>query len=272
MFKKILSLAIFTLFSANCIPITKTQKPKKNITIFIHGTLFAMTKLVHWLDCPQGLNLAKVQGNKYCIGRIPYILSNLDNKEFPLDSFYLFGWNGKLVIKKRMDAAQELYEKIKDFDGEITIIGHSHGCNVALNLAKIAQDHGNNNIKIDRLILIAPPVQKIYSNLIKSDIFRKIYVFYSTADLIQILDPQKLYSNCKKLYPEIPFFSERTYNNQPNLTQARIIMNKRGPSHLDLMLERFIKHLPKILKDLKALEKSSRCRHYTIKIKKIKHK
>lgn len=243
---------------------------EKKITIFIHGTLFALTPLIHWLDCPFGLNLATNQTSKYFIGKIPFILNKMDNNEFPLETFYLYGWSGKLNIDKRLQAAKELYNKIKKLKGKITIIGHSHGCNVAINLAAIALEEGDKEFKIDRLILIAPPVQKIYSFLLSSEIFKKIYSFYSTSDFIQILDPQKKYFHTRKLNIPIPFFSERIFDPQPNLIQSKIVINKRGPSHLDLMLERFLKHLPRILKDLEALEHKTDCQNFTIHINKLK--
>jgi alpha-beta hydrolase superfamily lysophospholipase len=85
----------------------------------------------------------------------------------PLDAshfhFYTFGWNGKLDQRKREDAAFKLYDqliaeikqlkqKIKPAKLVIEILAHSHGGNVALNLAKAEGTH-KKRLAIDRLML-----------------------------------------------------------------------------------------------------------------------
>ena len=113
-----------------------------------------------------------------------------DAESFPLDSFYLFRWNGLLNYKERAAAAQDLYqallkqiELIKKRTGKyplITIIAHSHGSNIALQLARINRD----KIKINKLVLLACPVQDGTAGLVRHHTFERIYAFYSESDFI----------------------------------------------------------------------------------------
>lgn len=253
----------------------KNITPDTPLTIFIHGTLFnsATAMLVHAIDCPFGLNCAQAQGNKYLMGRIPYILNDASSKDFPLDNFYLFGWSGKLSFDERKKAAFDLYQSIKNYRGKITIIGHSHGCNVAMHLAQIAQDDNNQNFCIDRLILLAGPVQHVTEIYIQSPAFKKIYSFYSTADITQVADPQGLYKETKKVNTgkQINFFSNRTFEFNPKLSQIRVLFNGCSISHIDFILESFIKKLPKIIETVDAIDNKHPCyntqQFYTVNIR-----
>jgi pimeloyl-ACP methyl ester carboxylesterase len=225
------------------------KEEQKQLTVFVHGTLFSpYAWLVHWIDCPLGWCPAKVQGNKYVVGRIPYILHQAAPREFSLDTFYLFGWSGELCLKARRKAAEELYRELKKYKGPITLIGQSHGCNVALNVALIAQEHNDTDFVIDRLILLAGPVQQFNAHCIASPIFKRVFSLYSSEDLLQILDPQGWYDEAKKIpNKKVPLFSERTFAPTPNLIQARILLHGRSPSHMDFILKPFIQKLPAII-------------------------
>jgi hypothetical protein len=86
--------------------------------------------------------------------------------------------------------------------------------------------------RVDRLILLACPVQVKTAHNIASGFFDRIYSFYSTSDMIQVLDPQGLailkrptmadiryfYDTCRQQR----FFSQRTFPEQENLTQIRV--------------------------------------------------
>lgn len=265
--------------------ISETKEPAKPAiepnTVFIHGTLFHVKQyLVHALDCQLGFNHAEKQRFKFLMGHIPHILSKADPEEFPLKNFYLYGWSGSLSFEKRKEAALDLYHHLKKLSGPITLIGHSHGANVALNLAEIAQEHNDTEFKIDRLIMLAGPVQEATAHLIKSPIFKRIYSIYSTADMLQILDPQGTYKETKKISKEknqkAPFFSKRTFEAAPNLIQIRIFLDWQSPSHIGFILKRFIKKLPLVLKIVdQAITDpllSSEDNHYFVNIPRVHRK
>ncbi len=229
------------------------------VTIFVHGTLPPLARpLVRWFDCPAGLTPAKIQGNKIVLGRVPYMVSKHAPSEFPLDSFYLFGWSGKLSPDARLDAAHELYIAIKKLGicGPIRIISHSHGCNVALLLAQMAKKHNDTTMIIDKLVLLACPVQKVTAHLAQEPIFKRVYSFYSTSDFVQVIDPQRMYQTAQKLkettQQEIPFFSERIFPASPNLVQVRIKLNTVNPQHIHFMRNGFLQHLPQLINMLDA--------------------
>ena len=125
-------------------------------------------------------------------------LSEHNQHRFPLEHFYAFGWSGQLCRHKRKEASEELQEAInaivetytaqRGTPPHITLITHSHGGNVALNLAKSPQ-----SFEIEILILLACPVQEETAPLVTSDLFKKIYSLHSHSDASQVLDPQGLH-------------------------------------------------------------------------------
>jgi len=226
-------------------------------TIFVHGTLFGLSWLVQQFDCPLGLTPALTQGNKYVLGRIPYVLNSAAPALFPLNKFYLWGWNGALSFEARKETSHDLYHSMKHIIGPKTIIGQSHGCNVILNLAKVAREHHDKDFSIDQLILLAGPVQDATSHLVTSPLFKKVFSLYSAEDLMQVLDPQGLYKETKKLKKKTSFFSQKLFKPSPNLVQAEIIINGKSPSHLDFIIEKFMKHLPNIIDLLDSVTQNS---------------
>jgi hypothetical protein len=227
------------------------EKPRPEqcpATIFIHGTLPPLVdKLTHWKDVPLGLTRAcKNQG--YINARVPCLLQESSN-EFPFNSFYLFGWSGDLSCSARKKAAQELYQTVKTWRVPLTIIGHSHGCNVALNIAESAQADGNKDFSIDRLILLACPVQLETERFIRSPVFKRIYSMYSCGDLTQVLDPQGLHvSDTHNSEKKVPLLSQRTFIPHPHLVQIQVFIGKRSPGHIDFILKRFLRGLSQIIK------------------------
>lgn len=232
------------------------------ITIFIHGTLppKAVCKLPildKFFFCPLGLTLAKnldlCAEEVYHLAQVPFTLEKADPEEFNSDKFYLFGWSGKLSHRERVKAAHELYDHIKNLKLEkIRIISHSHGGNVALNLKTVSDLNGDNLFSVEELILLACPVQKHTSELIKSSIFKKKYVFHSHADILQILDPQglhNLFDNLKEYKIEIrPLFSERHFEKHTSIIHINMFKSNRPLMHIEFLLEKFLNFLPKALK------------------------
>jgi pimeloyl-ACP methyl ester carboxylesterase len=225
------------------------------MTVFIHGTLPpALDKLVHYFDIPWGLTPAHVQGNKYYMGRIPFILSNADPELFPLEKFYLYGWSGNLDFISRKQAAYTLYHSIKQMNknkSPITLIGHSHGGNVALNLAAVAAEHNDQDFIIDKLILLAVPIQQATAQYSNSPVFKKIYSLYSPTDIIQVLDPQGLYTT----QTTDRLFSARTLDQEQaqQAIQASLSINTHDPGHMSFISADFMRLLPLIVHTLDYL-------------------
>lgn len=237
----------------DCRYIKETICESRPATIFIHGTLYPFIDiLVHAFDSPIGLVPAKVQGNKFLHGKIGYILNEADPCQFNLDSFYLFGWSGKFSFEGRANAAWLLYESLKKFTGPITIIAHSHGANVALHLAEIAHLCGDINFKIDKLILMACPVQAVTEDLVGSPVFKKVISLYSTGDIDQVKDPQAFYHASREFSrftgKKIPLFSGRYFPQYPNVIQRRVLLGRRNLTHLEFIFRPFISRLPYVIK------------------------
>ena len=227
-----------------------SRKEKVPVTIFVHGTLFPLIDVViHTFDVPLGLTPALVQGNKFYMGKIPFILHQSCPEQFPLETFYLFGWSGKLCFRARKNAAHDLYSTIKKFVGHpITLIAHSHGGNVVLNLPAVAYEQGDTLFSIDRLILLANPVQVVTSQFAASPVFKQVFSFYSRGDRTQTMDPQGLYRQWGKAASmQRLVFSQRTFIPSPNLIQIGTVIHKKRPGHLDFIAPRFLKHLPFML-------------------------
>ena len=116
----------------------------------------------HGVSAPQGITLASEQplsNTSRKLGRV--FLAKAAPAEFPLDNFYLLGWPGRLNADARKKAAEDLLAWIKKNNiTSLTLIGHSHGGTIALLLAQLLEHEKNLTICVDRLILIACPVQK----------------------------------------------------------------------------------------------------------------
>ncbi len=166
--------------------------------------------------------------------------------EFTRDSFYMYRWPGDFNINVRKKAAQHLYDAICNHKGSLTIIGHSHGCSIALYLAELCQMHKNTSFKVDKLILLAPPVQDATAPLVKSKIFKRVFSFYSSSDFLQIIAPQRVERRFAKKRRKVLCGSQRVFPRSSNLIQARVLINHENPSHLDFCC-RFLRKLPSVI-------------------------
>lgn len=184
----------------------------KQLTIWIHGTrgaaflpvgITAKTSEVEKAICssPLGLHAATGIDQSLHARTVAQILSDADKEQFRFKDFYSFGWSGKLDGEARKEAAQELYAQLNQLIlnhivhyaavPKITIITHSHGGNVALNLAAVAP--ADSPLIIDRLILLAVPVQQETAGLADAPLFKSVIACHSHNDHIQVLDPQGLH-------------------------------------------------------------------------------
>jgi len=259
-FRYILLLtAILTniFFGLNC---AQTKETHENITIFVHGSHTLSKLFISYVNKPDELIKIDTLSSKYYTPVIARTLQTADAKEFPSNSFYVFGWSGNISNSARQEAAAILFAQLqkllcsykeKNIIPKITIITHSHGGNVALNLV-----NHNPDFNIDKLILLACPVQEATKNLVGSPIFKKVYNLYSICDFIQILDPQRLHIiNLKNNL--CPFFSERSFAPCANLKQARIKLNGYELSHTKFISPHFFINLPIILQTMDLLESNN---------------
>ena len=227
------------------------------ITVYIHSTRVLPHMLIKKLfHCTDGFHSAAEIDQWYQQRQAVDWISSTGQKEFPSDSFYIFCWSGMLLPGSREKAAHKLYGYLSDLVAQykkqygaipkIKIVAHSHGANVALNLAQ--QFKGKPNFVVDDLILLACPVQKRTAHLIESPIFKCVYSLYSLKDMVQWLDPQLL-----QTLDQRALFSERVFPLHKNLKQAAITIEGTGISHFDFLWEKFNLLLPVFMKEMKTL-------------------
>ncbi len=253
-----------------------TQLKDGKVTIFIHGTVFpGLSRLQGHKEKRRGLyhysaNPRRLTGRQ----RLGRVLHTAAPDEFPVENFYKYYWSGELTLAARKKAAEELFNLLKNHKGSCTLIAHSHGCNVSLHLAEYAHQKdplGNDSrfleplFTIDRLILLAPPVQETTAHLIHSPIFKRVYSCYSAADLVQVADPQGLHNASQSYTIQSPLFSQRTFAPGNHLTQAQILMREKGPSHRDFILPEFFGQLPQLMKLLDDVQATGKD-HVTVNI------
>lgn len=115
-----------------------------------------------------------------------------------ITKLYTFGWDGSLSLECRKHSAHLLYraldkhytklkEKFPDHEVSVSVLGHSHGGNVALHLAQW-EEHYKKNMSIDTLTLLGTPIQSETKSYIHAPIFKKVLNIYSTNDWVQKLD------------------------------------------------------------------------------------
>lgn len=237
-------------------------------TIFIHGTIIpVISRFTHGIEYPYGLISLMDCKDSNKITRLSRTLHAAAPCEFPLDSFYYYCWPGDLQFSERRKATEKLYDALCKHPGPVTLLAHSHGCNVALYLAELAELDEERKLAIDKLILLACPVQLATAHLVKSPIFKRIYSFYSSADLGQIIDPQGLYRETKKVSKDkTPLFSKRLFDDCPNLIQARILVGRQSPGHLSFLTPRFLTRLPAIMSLLEESVTTKDERHFIVNI------
>jgi len=221
------------------------------ITVWIHGTAVTprhipLATVRNFFACPLGLNHWQTFPTTYHHRAIGEHLTTGDPERFNPEHLYFFGWSGDLSFEARQQAAQELYVQLTALMHRVTeqcgnrpqlrIISHSHGGNVALNLA-YAKPASDTTLSIDELILLACPVQMATLVYVRDPLFKKIYSLYSMFDMIQVLDMQGLYNNNIKA----PLFSRRRFPAHERLVQAQISFdNGRSLAHIEFLLKPFL--------------------------------
>ncbi len=220
-------------------------KPYK-LTVWVHGTnfktllpfshsKFKQTKLEHFSELKLGSESYK---RAIC-------LANQDQEQFPTKGFYLFRWPGRLSHKCRKAAGQVLFQELfnliqkiqksGNYQVHLTIIAHSYGGGVALELAQqnVEKDYA---IQIDRLVLLACPVQDRLQKLVTCQTFKKIFTFYTTSDWLQ----------CLALHGWGAWSGRRFVSNY-NLVHIQVDSLNWGFGHNSFKQEGFLQNLPKTL-------------------------
>lgn len=251
------------------------------LTIWIHGTT-RITKLIpggsEFVGHRTGMRKASEIAPKSLHGQVVTTLCSAAPDHFAHEDFYFFGWSGKLDAQERERVGQQIarsisllidhYQKQHGKKPLIRVITHSHGGNVALNMATANMP----NLIIDELILLACPVQKKTMHHIKNPMFKQIYSIHSHWDMAQVLDMQGL-PEFKELFQQLlhtqsvqeakeiikslqtkQLLSERHFPGQDNLTQIRITKGIRDISHIEFFLEGFMKNLPMVMKKADAMK------------------
>ena len=257
------------------------------ITIWIHGTrpsiralkilhklaqkparILGIKKLPYFHSVPGLKHISEVDP-QYRLRRHMEILTINNPDTYPREHAYIFGWSGKLSFTEREKEARNLYHALQNISIKykntyntqpiIRIIAHSHGGNVALNLAKIHKQENAFALYVDELILLGCPVQKETAYYTADPIFKKIYSLYSHSDIIQIIDPQGLYSRGR------PFFSKRRFPFHEKMKQVYTTFNGRPMLHLSFIIDKFIKNLPAIIQKINNWYETKPIQKYEIR-------
>lgn len=230
------------------------------ITIWIHGstTMKPLSDYVH--GCPDGLHKIMDLSKRYRLRSFVKELALKDPSRFPADHFYAFGWAGDLDFTLRENEARTLYAELQKLVAAyraqygatpvIRLITHSHGGNVALNLAKVRDQQ--DDFKVEAIIL-ACPIQKATSALAADPFFSKVYSLYSTMDMIQVVDIQGMYKMEGNEHRSLTF-SGRRLPWSSNLRQARLTVNHHGLPHLAFITRSFVGMLPSIIDEIDRWE------------------
>lgn len=116
-----------------------------------------------------------------------------------INYYYTYGWSGLVSQTQRLQDAQEFYNELLNeiitlgkkhkVAPRIRLIAYSHGGNICLNLARAKKREFHDAcVSVDELIVLGSPIQPETDRLASDPMFKKIYNFYSTSDLIQPLE------------------------------------------------------------------------------------
>lgn len=251
-------------FSAPTLP--PIQKPA--VTVFVHGTHRlprlvpkTMNSLYQRFNYKPGLHSLKNCPRQFCYARFLKRIAYSERTRFPLDHCYLFCWPGGLDNAIRLEAARELHQELtklhkKYKEYQLTVITHSHGGNVVLNLAMLNIEK---EYQIDTLILLACPVQECNKQGVFSSLFKEIYAPYSSWDILQVLDPQGAVptrrevrclftqKKCIRTKKHIPLFSARCFSKESKVKHIHVTRKWRPITHLEFLLPSFSRKLGRML-------------------------
>ncbi len=161
---------------------------------------------------------------------------------FSAFSYYTFSWNGRLSRRHRKQSGFKLYDELIALKKEIEsttgepvafdLYCHSHGGNVALNLAQAEEDK-KQGLSVKHLVLLGTPIQKETAHYCGSEVFKSVYNVYSRGDGVQIVDmlstctfgSYRRFDVCNKNMPSLPF-----------VKHIECSIGKLKPTHAELWL------------------------------------
>ncbi len=117
-------------------------------------------------------------------------------------SYYAFGHLGLLSQRYRKEAGDELYETLcatiaeqkQHYDHvKVVIVAHSHGGNIALNLADI-EDQRKQGLAVDDLVMFGTPLQVETAPFAYTPVFKRVINLYSDTDFVQTADTFSTYT------------------------------------------------------------------------------
>jgi hypothetical protein len=240
-----------------------------SITVWIHGTKFMRSDT--YKRVYNGIPDIKHINEFPSEHGIQFQMQLLDRDAsvlFRYDDLYLFGWSGRLSTHERYWAAVILYQKLTMLyelytqkygkAPRIRLVTHSHGGNVALNLARIHKAR-KASFEIDTLVLLACPVQHETKTLAENIFFKNVYAFYSSLDMVQVLAPEFVHrmrddedsvvGSCLRWIP----FSTRCFECKSRVRQAWIKINGHAIMHSSFTRTQFLRTLPQLLKTVDEL-------------------
>ncbi len=228
------------------------------INIWVHGTLLGTTPIYRQPFLTQSrLVVAHELRSSSYLRLAANILAECDPQLFPLSSFYVFCWSGRLSAREREHSARVLLANLqqirRDYKAQfrtephIRIFGHSHGGTVALAMARALHPE-DDPPPIEELILLACPVQERSYASVKHAMFKRIISLYSALDFVQVCAPQLLLHQATSFLARINFppTSKRLFPHQKNLVQTKIKINGRALTHSEFLAKRFLSKFPTI--------------------------
>jgi len=241
--------------------LTPKENVVPNVTIWVHATKFMsfVGDYAHATPRPGLIHISEFSWT-YRLKSLLQTISAADPIQFPLEHLYAFGWSGVLSFDERKKEAQNLYNAIKllmvtyknkyGVEPHITLIGHSHGGNVILNVARVKDKDFTTKITA---IMLGCPVQHETQEAIHDPLFEKVYSFYSESDWIQAGDPQGFYLNDTN-HERHWELSSRMFCFDAKMRQAQLQINSWGIWHLGYIRHYFLEILPRLVKELDAWE------------------
>lgn len=124
-----------------------------------------------------------------------FSLKNHPNRQ---SYYYTFGWSGLLSATKRLEAAAEFHQSLKELlakfraqglTPKLRLVGFSHGGTITLDLGLFEPDDATQiEVPVTELVLLGTPVQKETECLVDHPMFQRVFHFYSRGDFPQTSD------------------------------------------------------------------------------------
>jgi pimeloyl-ACP methyl ester carboxylesterase len=169
-----------------------------HITALRNDPFFYQNQVIQELGLRKIESQDAIPGNS--AGAMAYVFDQMYSAAGSTEKrhYYSFGWNGlhsnKEYYKAGVDLFRDLECEVQKYNEigqnpRITVIGFSHGGNVALNLGAAHQQlFPDSKLHIDQLVLLGTPLHKITYQYINDDLFGTIYNIFSSADRVQRID------------------------------------------------------------------------------------